>query len=182
MRTSVATETITWQIDQAHSSIEFSVSHMLISNISGFFRKFEGKIISEGEDFTNAEVEASIDARTIDTNQEQRDKHLKSPEFLDAENHPDIRFKSTSIKMESEGTYLLTGDFTLRGITKKTNLYVKHNGTVKDNFGNIRAGFKITGEINRKEFDINWQASLDSGSLVAGDKVKISANIEIVHQ
>jgi polyisoprenoid-binding protein YceI len=182
MRTSVATETITWQIDQAHSRIEFSVSHMLISNITGLFRKFEGRILSEGEDFSNAEVDVRIDARSIDTNHEQRDNHLKSPEFLDAENHSNITFKSTSIRMMSEGTYILNGDFTLRGITKNIELQVRHNGTLKDNFGNIRAGFRVTGEINRKEFDVNWQAILESGSLVAGDKVKICANIELVHK
>jgi polyisoprenoid-binding protein YceI len=182
MRTSIATETTTWQIDQAHSKIEFSVSHMLISNITGLFRKYEGKIISEGEDFTNAEVEVTIDAMSIDTNNEQRDKHLKSAEFLDAINHPNITFRSTSIKMENEAIYVLKGDFTLRGITKNIELMVKHHGTVKDTFGNIRAGFKVTGEINRKEFDVKWQASLDSGSLVAGDKVKICANVEIIHQ
>jgi polyisoprenoid-binding protein YceI len=182
MRTSVATETLTWQIDQAHSSIEFSVSHMLISHITGHFKKFEGKITSEGEDFEHAEAEATIDANSIDTNHEHRDAHLKSPEFLDAANHPNITFKSTSIQMVSEGTYIVKGNFSMRGKTKNIELNVKHNGTVKDTFGNIRAGFKVNGEINRKDFDVNWQAILESGSLVAGDKVKIFANIEVIHQ
>jgi polyisoprenoid-binding protein YceI len=176
------TETITWQIDPVHSKIEFSVSHMVISQIVGHFRKIEGKVITENEDFETARVEISIDAKSIDTNNEQRDNHLRSPEFIEAEKYPKITFYSTAVKKINEGSYLIIGDLTLRDITKQVEFSAKYNGTVKDPYNNKRAGFKITTEINRKDYGVNWHAALDSGGLVAGDNVEITGHIEIIHQ
>jgi polyisoprenoid-binding protein YceI len=183
MKTTVDTQkNIIWDLDLAHSKIEFSVNHMVIAYITGYFKKFQGRAISEGEDFENAKVEISIEASSIDTNNEQRDKHLRSPEFLDAANHPLITFKSTSIKKAGANSYLLKGDFSLRGVTKNIELRVNHNGTIKDPYGNSRAGFNIKGAVNRKEYGVNWHAVLDNGGLVAGDMVEINANVEIVHK
>lgn len=182
MNTSVATQQKTWAIDPAHSKIEFSVSHMVISSVTGFFKQFEGKAISEGEDFTNARVEVLIEASSIDTNNEQRDAHLKSEDFLDVGKQPKITFHSTSIRKTGDNTYKITGNFSLRGVTKSIELDVKHNGTVKDTYGNTRAGFKVTGQVNRKDYGVNWHAVLDNGGLVAGDVLDINANVEIVQQ
>ena len=182
MNTSVATQQKIWQLDPMHSKIEFQVSHMVISNITGFFKNFTGRVVSEGDNFVNAQVEISIDAASIDTNNEQRDSHLRSEEFLNVEKEPTITFKSTAVYKRGENTYQVKGNFSLRGVAKEIELEVKHNGTITDPYGNQRAGFELRTEINRKEYGVNWHAVLDNGGLVAGDMVKINANVEIVQQ
>lgn len=174
-------ETITWHIDPVHSKIVFSVTHMVISEIVGHFKKLEGKVITQENDFKTAKLELTIDANSIDTNNEQRDHHLKSPEFIDAAKYPKITFRSTDVKKINESLYTIIGDFTLRGVTKQLELKAKYNGSIKDPYNNERAGFKISTEINRKDFGVNWHAALDSGGLIAGDIVEITAYIEILH-
>jgi polyisoprenoid-binding protein YceI len=174
-------ESTTWHIDPVHSKIVFSVTHMVISEIIGNFKKFEGKVITENENFETAKLELTIDANSIDTNNEQRDTHLRSAEFIDASKYSKIIFRSTSVKKVNENLYLITGDFTLRGVTRQLELKAKYNGSIKDPYNNKRAGFKISTEINRKDFGVNWHAALDSGGLIAGDIVEITAYIEILH-
>lgn len=174
----VNSKTQTWAIDLAHSKIEFSVSHMVISHVKGYFKNFEGHIKTLGDNFENAQVEVSIDSNSIDTNNEQRDNHLRSTEFIDASNFPSITFKSTSVRKINDKTFIITGDFTLRGVTKKIELTAKYNGSVKDNNG-MRAGYKVMGEIDRKDFDVNWSAKLETGALIAGNIVEFTGYIEI---
>ena len=181
METSVDVEKSLWHVDTAHSSIEFSVSHMVISEVTGHFRSFKGIVTTESDDFVTAKIELTIEAASIDTNNESRDNHLRSSEFLDVIKHPQITFKSAFITRLSGTGYSITGDFTVRGVTKRIILNARHNGTVIDPAGNTRAGFKVTGELNRKDFGVNWHKTLDSGGLVAGDILTVTANMEIVH-
>lgn len=173
---------ICWKFDKDHSKIDFSVSHMVISHVTGHFKKFEGTVLSEGENFEHAKVEVIIDASSIDTNNQTRDNHLRSPEFIDATAFPKIYFKSTSLRKVNETSFILIGDFTLKGITKSIELNVKFNGKVKDPNEKSRAGFKVSGEINRREYDVNWSERISSGGLIAGEIVEFTANVEIIEQ
>lgn len=176
------TESIIWHIDPVHSRIEFVVEHMVISHITGQFRKFEGKVVTEGEEFENAQIEIQIEAASIDTNNEQRDAHLRSADFIYAEKYPVISFKSTSVRKTGERSYIVTGDFTLRGIVKTIEFNARYNGSVKDPYNNTRAGFKVQTEINRRDYSVNWRAFLETGGLVVGDTIEITGFIEIVHE
>jgi len=133
--------TTTWVIDPTHSEVEFKVRHLVISTVTGHFRTFDGKALTNGDDFTDADIEFSIDVSSIDTNQQQRDTHLKSADFFDAENHPKITFKSTSFKSEGGDDWKLIGDLTIRGVTKQVELNVEFGGTATDFYGNLKAGF-----------------------------------------
>lgn len=168
-----------WVIDQAHSKIGFSVTHLLIAEVDGFFMSFDGKIMAKGDDFENAEIEFSADVNSIFTANEQRDAHLKSDDFFNAEKYPTMTFKSKSLKKVGDKKYKLVGDFTMRNITKTVELDVKHNGTVKDPWGNIKAGFTIKGELNRFDFGLKWNAAIETGGLVVGKTVELDIKIEL---
>lgn len=179
METQVATK---WVIDPMHSEVQFKVKHLVISTVTGSFKNFEGTVESEGDDFASAKIEFSLDINSVDTGQEQRDGHLKSADFFDAEKYPHITFKSTSITKESDDDYKLTGDLTIKGITKPVTLEVEHGGIATDFYGNTKAGFEVKGKINRKDFGLTWDGVTEAGSIVVGEDIKLTANIQLAKQ
>ncbi|HZX57446.1 MAG TPA: YceI family protein [Mucilaginibacter sp.] len=179
METQTATK---WAIDPMHSEVQFKVKHLVISTVTGSFQNFEGTVETEGDDFNNAKINFSLDVKSINTNQEQRDGHLKSPDFFDAEQYPHITFESTSVIKDGDDSYKLQGNFTIKGITKPVTLEVEHGGVATDFYGNTKAGFEVSGKINRKEFGLTWDGVTEAGSIVVGEDVKISANIQLAKQ
>jgi polyisoprenoid-binding protein YceI len=171
----------TWVIDPTHSEIQFKVKHLVISTVTGSFKSFEGKIESETEDFENATVTFSADTASIDTNQAQRDEHLKSGDFFDAAKYPKISFSGTLTSTGDE-SYALKGDLTIKDITKPFTFSVDFGGTMTDFYGQDKAGFEIAGKLNRKEFGLEWSAVTEAGGVVVGDEVKLIANVQVVKQ
>jgi len=174
--------TTTWVLDPTHSEVQFKVKHLVISTVTGNFRHFDGKAISSGDGFENAEIEFTIDVNSIDTNQDQRDTHLKSADFFDAENHPKIIFKSSSFKSTGEDKYKLIGDLTIRETTKQVELDVEYGGTATDFYGNVKAGFEVAGKISRKEYGLLWSGITEAGTIVVGDEVKLLLSVQFVKQ
>ncbi len=172
----------TYKIDVDHSDIMFKVKHLMISTATGYFKKFDATVETEGDEFTNAKVYFEADVNSIDTKNADRDTHLKSDDFFNAEKFPKMTFKSTSIEKDGEGEYILKGDLTIRDITKPVTLEVDYNGSAKDPYGNERAGFEVKGKINRKEFGLKWSAVTEAGGLVVDDIVKLQMNLEFIKQ
>ncbi len=170
----------TWKLDSAHSEVKFKVKHLVVSTLSGYFQSFEGTVESEKEDFSDARVSFEADVNSISTNNSQRDGHLKSPDFFNAEEHPKLTFKSTAISKKSGDEYELTGDLTIRGTTKEVKLNVTFNGATKGMDGNPVAGFEITGKINRFDFGLQWNALTETGGLVVSDTVRLEIHAELV--
>ncbi len=174
--TAFATE---WKVDKTHSSVSFKVRHMVISNVKGDFSDFSGTVQFDGKDLTKATVEFSIDATTINTDNKGRDDHLKSDEFFETTKYPTITFKSTKIVADGDD-YKITGDFTMKDVSKSVTFDLEYSGTVVDPWGNTRAGFAAKTKINRQDFNVNFSGTLDNGGLVVGNEVKIELDIEIV--
>jgi polyisoprenoid-binding protein YceI len=166
-----------WVIDPTHSEIGFKVKHMMISTVSGQFEKFDATAETDGDDFATAAVEVSVDVDSINTKVKDRDAHLKSDDFFNAADSPKITFKSTKFDGEK-----LTGNLTIRDITKEVTLDAEFNGIVTDPYGQTKAGFEITGEISRKEFGLKWNAVTEAGSIVVSDKVKLVIGAQFVKQ
>ena len=173
-------ETRKWVIEPVHSEITFAVRHMMINNVTGHFRKFDATAETTGEDFTTAKVHFITNVESIDTNNAQRDGHLKSADFFDMQNFPQIKFESNRFEKINDVKYKLHGDLTMRGVTHPITLDVQYGGTIKDPWGNIRAGFTIDGKLNRKDFGLNWSQLTEAGGLVAGNDVKLHANVEFI--
>ncbi len=167
-----------WGIDTTHTEVQFKVKHLVISTVTGFFKKFSGTVESETENFDGALVNFSLDVNSIDTNQADRDAHLKSADFFAAEQHPSIEFNGT-LKKVSGSNYKLEGALTLRGTTKAVVLDVDFGGIMVDPWGNTKAGFEINGKINRKDFGLNWNALTEAGGMVVSEEVKIHINAEL---
>jgi polyisoprenoid-binding protein YceI len=170
-----------WVLDPMHSEVQFKVKHLVISTVTGFFKSFEGSLETENEDFTGANITFSLDVNSIDTNQDQRDGHLKSADFFDAEKYPKISFKSTSFTKDGDD-YKLVGDLTIKDVTKPVTLTVEHGGIAGDFYGNTKAGFEITGKINRKEFGLTWDGVTVAGSIVVGEDIKLIINVQFAKQ
>lgn len=173
-----------WTVDASHSKLGFSVTHMMVSETEGKFKIYEGKVTSKSEeDFTDASIDFSADVNSINTEDEKRDGHLKSADFFDVAKYPKITFKSTSMKhnaKKGKTVYDLTGDLTMHGVTKKVTLTaIGAAKAVKDPYGNIKQGFKVTGVINRKDFGLSWNAALEAGGVAVSEDVKIDCNIEL---
>lgn len=177
--TTQAQET-TWGIDKVHSKIQFDVAHMVISEVSGQFHDYEGVIKTNKEDFSDASIEVTINVSSIDTDNENRDKHLLSPDFFDAEKYPQIIFKSTKIEKVGENKYKLFGNLTMHGVTKEIALDASYGGTVKDPYGNIKAGLKVTGVINRTDFGLKYNSVMDTGGMMIGEEVTITCKVELI--
>lgn len=171
-----------WVLDPMHSEVQFKIKHLVISTVTGFFKKFEGTCEAPSDSFENAEIDFSLDVDSIDTNQEQRDVHLKSPEFFDAEQFPKITFKSTSFTKTGDDEYDLQGNLTIKDITKPVTLKVEFGGSATDFYGNLKAGFEVTGKINRKEFGLVWSGITEAGSVVLGEDVKLIINAQFAKQ
>ncbi len=170
-----------WALDPTHSEVHFKVKHLVISTVTGTFKSFNGGIETENEDFSNADIDFSLDTNSIDTNQEQRDAHLKSADFFDAETYPKIAFKSTSFKKDGDD-YELTGNLTVKDVTKAVTLSVEFGGAATDAYGNEKVGFEITGKISRKEFGLTWSAVTEAGAIVVGDEIKLNINLQFAKQ
>ena len=167
-----------WIIDQAHSEIAFRVKHLVISTVTGQFQKFQGTVESNQPDFNDAHIRFEADVDSISTHNEQRDAHLKSPDFFDAATYPKMSFVSTSFTRKGEEEYELLGDMTIRGITRRVRLDVIYNGTVKGFDGNM-AAFEISGKLSRKEFGLLWNALTETGGVAVGDEVKLDVLVEL---
>ncbi len=168
----------TWAIDPVHSEVGFSVRHMMVSKVRGKFSAFEGTITTPDNPLESS-VEATIDLSSITTGNEQRDAHLRSSDFFDVESHPQMTYRSTGVRAEN-GDYLLDGQLTILGVTRPITLAIELNGIGPDAYGGTRAGFTATGEINRSDFGVNWNAAIEGGGVVVSDKVALSLEIEAV--
>ena len=166
-----------WSIDNAHSEIAFKVKHMMISTVTGHFEDFEATAKTNGEDFNNAVIEFSAKTASINTKNKDRDTHLKSDDFFNSEKFPEMKFVSKSF----DGEHLI-GDLTIRDITKEITLNADFNGVAVDPYGQTKAGFEITGELNRKDFNLTWSAITEAGSIVVSDKVKLVVDVQFIKQ
>lgn len=176
--TSQAQATTQWNLDPTHSEVQFKVKHLVISTVTGTFNQFSASATTHGEGWENAQITFTADINSIDTNNEQRDGHLKSADFFDAENHPTLTFNSTSFTKKSDNVYTLVGDLTLKGTTKSVTLNAEFGGEMVDPYGNHKAGFEVSGEINREEFGLTWSAVTEAGGVVVGANVKLLMNIQ----
>lgn len=168
----------TWTIDRAHSEVSFQVRH-IVTNVRGQFNDYEATIVTDAAKPESSSVTFKIKAASVDTQNEKRDAHLRTPDFFAVEQYPEITFKSTAIKPTGQDTFEVTGDFTLRGVTKQITLPVKFLGSVKDPWGNEKAGFEVSTVINRKDYGVNWNKALDQGGFLLADEVRISINLEV---
>ncbi|WP_026451454.1 YceI family protein [Aequorivita capsosiphonis] len=169
----------TWAIDPLHSEVLFKIKHLVISTVTGSFRKFEGKIITEGTGFNNAKVSIVIDVKSIDTNQSQRDEHLQSGDFFEADAYPNITFESTSFLKTDGNDYSMIGNLTMKDVTKPIKLDVEYGGSQDNGHGILKHGFEVTGIVNRKEFGMTWNKLTDTGGLGLGEDIKLIANIQV---
>jgi polyisoprenoid-binding protein YceI len=167
-----------WAVDAVHSSIDFSVKHLVIAKAKGNFQSFEATIDAEPEDLTTADIEFVIDIASIDTRNADRDNHLRSADFFDVENYPKLTFKSTKIVKTDDGEYDVTGDLSLHGVTRPETFKVTYEGTAKDPWGNEKVGFSGSGAINREDYGLTYNAALETGGVLLGSKVNISIEIE----
>lgn len=173
----------TWTVDTVHSEIGFSVKHMMISKAKGVFEKFDAVIEADVEDLTDAKIEVNIDPASINTRNEDRDNHLRSADFFDVENNPNLTFVATDIKKKSASDYDVTGDLTIRGVTKPATFDINFAGQSKDPMGgNKVAGFSGKTKISRKEFGLVWNASVETGGVLVGDEVTIHLELELHKQ
>jgi polyisoprenoid-binding protein YceI len=170
----------TWTVDKTHSRVGFSVTHLVITDVEGYFKNYDATITTKGDDLTSANIDFTINTSSIFTDNNDRDNHLRSDDFFNAEKYPNMVFKGKSMKKISENKYKLTGDFTIRDVTKQVELDVKYNGTVKDPWGNTKAGFKVTGEIDRFDYNLKWDKSIETGSLVVGKEVELVIDLQLV--
>jgi len=169
-----------WNFDPVHSDIGFSVRHLMISKVRGRFQKWSGSLFIDEADLNNSKVEASIEASSIDTKEQQRDDHLRSPDFFDAANHPALTFQSTRVEKASEEEYKVTGNLTIRGVTREVALTVEYLGRSKDPWGGLRMGFSAKTSIDRRDFGLIFNMPLEGGGVVVGDGVEIVLEIEAV--
>lgn len=171
-----------WIIDKAHSEIGFRVKHLMITNVKGVFRDFEASIYTTNEDFMTSEVDLVINAASIDTGDTNRDNHLRSADFFDTEQHAQIHFTSDDAfeKVDDDGSYTMWGDLTIKGIKKQIKLDIEYGGIMKDPWGNHKAGVTVNAKINRKDWDLNWNAALEAGGVLVSDEVRISCDFQLV--
>jgi polyisoprenoid-binding protein YceI len=171
----------TYKIDAAHSDILFKVKHLMITTVTGNFKSFDATLTAEAEDFSDAQISFTADVNSIDTRSEQRDGHLKSDDFFNAEKFPELKFTSTSFSKNGDG-YVLKGDLTIRDITKPVELKAEFNGTMVDPWGQHKIGFEAEGKIKRKEYGLNWDAVTEAGGVVVSDDVKLQLNVQFIKQ
>src|SRR5437764_1135378 len=171
-----------WAFDPTHSELGFKIKHLMITNVSGSFKTFQVEVNTDGDDFTTAQIVATADMGSINTNNEQRDAHLRNADFFEAEKYPELLFRSTKVESVDGETFNLYGDLTMKGITKPVKLTVEHSGLTKDPWGGERTGFVITGKINRSDWGIAFNGVLETGGLMLGEEVKINSEVQLVKQ
>lgn len=167
-----------WAVDPAHSSVDFSIKHMMIANVKGSFKQFDATIDADPTDLTTATIQFSVDLASVDTRNEDRDNHLRSGDFFDVENNPKMTFTATNITRKDEDEYEVTGDLNLHGVTKQETFAVTFEGQGLDPWGNQKVGFSAVGAIKRSEYNLTWNAALETGGVLVGDKVKIDIQIQ----
>lgn len=182
MKTPGLTTQTKWSLDQAHSEIAFKIRHLMITNIRGSFKTFDANIYTTDKDFTTAEIDLWIDASSINTGDAKRDEHLKGVDFFDTQNHKQITFTSSTIgKEDKDGNHELWGELTIKGITKNVKLIVQFGGIVTDPWGNEKAGFTLTGKINRSDWELTWNATMETGGVMVSDEINISCEVELTN-
>lgn len=172
----------TFKIDAAHSEITFKVKHLMITNVTGSFTKFDATMESAAADFSDAKISFEADVNSISTNNEQRDGHLKSDDFFSADKFPTLNFTSTSFTHNGGSDYTLTGDLTIRDITKSVSFPVEYGGTATDPYGQVKSGFEIAGKFNRSEFGLTWSAVTEAGGVMVSDEVKLHLSVQMIKQ
>ena len=178
-----STQTTKWTIDPTHAEVGFSVRHMMIATVRGRFGAVNGTVIVDEQNPKNSKVDVTIDARSVDTRQEMRDNHLRSPDFFDVEQFPNLHFVSKRIEGDPrKGEFRVIGDLTIRGVTREAELKATLEGEGKDPWGNERAGFSASGKLNRSEFGLNWNQALETGGVIVSDEVKLAIDVEVVKQ
>lgn len=173
-----------WAIDPAHTYIDFKVKHLMIAYVRGSFKRFHGEVYTNGHDFSTAEMDIRIDSSSIDTRNEQRDEHLRGADFLDVKNHKEIRFRARTLerKTDTGRMYELTGDLTIRDVTRKITLQAEFGGITKDPYGNEKAGFTLNGKVNRFDWGLNWNTPLEAGGVMLADEVIIHCDVELTKE
>lgn len=168
-----------WEIDTYHTRVGFAVKHMMVSTVRGSFKKFEGKIHLDEQTPAASQVDITVDAASIDTNDERRDGHLRSPDFFDAATYPTLTFKSTKVEKLSDEKFRVYGNLTIRDVTREVPLEVELTGESRDMQGQRRAGFEVTGSLNRKDFGLNWNVALEAGGWLVSDTIKLVIDAEV---
>ncbi|MBB1286778.1 polyisoprenoid-binding protein [Flavisolibacter sp. BT320] len=174
--------TTKWTLDSLHSELGFKVKHLMISNVSGSFKNFTADVETEDDDFSKASIHLTAQMDSVTTNNEQRDAHLRTSDFFEVEHYPQLTFYSTRIEKADNNTFTVWGDLTLKGVTKPVTLQVEASGVTNDPWGNERAGFTVSGKLNRKDWGVNYNALLETGGVALGEDVKINAEIQMVKQ
>ncbi|MBF8296865.1 MAG: YceI family protein [Bacteroidetes bacterium] len=168
-----------WKLDRSHSSVEFSIRHFVISEVTGRFKDFDISVNASKPDFTDAEIEATIKVTSINSDNEKRDGHLRTDDFFNAEKFPEIKFKSASFEKVGENKYKITGDLTIRDVTKKVTFDAIYNGSIKSPWGALVTSWKATIAVNRFDYGLKWNKTIEAGGLIAGDAVTITLNLEL---
>jgi polyisoprenoid-binding protein YceI len=177
-----AKETTKWVMDSAHSSIGFKVKHLMISNVSGIFKEASGEVTTVGNDWTSVAISVMVNAASVFTDAPDRDGHLKSPDFFDVEKYPELKFTGNGLKSLGDDKYELAGELTMKDITKPVTLAVEFGGLMTDPWGNTKAGFTVTGKINRKDWGLNWNAALETGGVLVSEEVRINSEVQFAKQ
>ncbi len=168
-----------WAADPTHSEIQFKVKHLMITTVTGYFREFSASAETEGQDFSTAKIEFEAKTASVDTNQADRDNHLRSGDFFESDKFPVLKFKSSKMEKVDDENYKLVGDLTIKDVTKPVTLNVEFGGVMKDPWGNNKAGFSLSGKINRKDWNLNWNAALETGGVLVSDEVRIFCEIQL---
>jgi polyisoprenoid-binding protein YceI len=177
-----SSEKTKWAIDPAHSEVSFKVKHLMITNVKGVFKDFSASVTTTSGNFTTSDIEFSLNPASVDTGAPDRDTHLKSADFFDVENFSRLSFSGKVAEKETDGNYVLAGDLTIKDVTKPVKLNVEFGGVMKDPWGNEKAGYTLTGKINRKDWGLHWNAALEAGGVLVSDDVSISCDIQLVKQ
>jgi len=172
----------TWVIDPTHSEIAFKVKHLMISNVKGSFSEFSGQLLTDGDDFSTAEISFQINPASISTGVADRDGHLKSADFFDVENFKEITFNSGKLTKSGDDEFVLSGSLVIKGVSKPVKLEVEFGGLMTDPWGNEKAGFTLTGKLNRKDFGLTWNAALEAGGVLVGEEIKLNIDVELLKQ
>lgn len=172
----------TYKIDQVHSNVSFKIRHLLISNVTGNINNFDAILEKPNEDFTDAKVTFTADMSSVSTNNEQRDGHLKSADFFDVEKFPELKFVSTNVKKTGDTEYAITGDLTIKDVTKPLVINAEFNGETVDGYGQTKIGFEADAKLNRKEYGLTWSMATEAGQIVVGDDVKLHFDIQFIAQ
>jgi polyisoprenoid-binding protein YceI len=173
---------VTWNLDPTHSEVQFKVKHLMITNVTGHFSDFSISATSDDDQFNNPSVTFIAKVESLSTHNEQRDGHLKSPEFFDVEKFPKLNFKSSSFTKTGDGQYAMKGMFNMHGVEKEVSMNVEFTGTVVDPWGQVKSGFEITGSLNRSEFGLTWNATSEDGSIVLDEVIKLALNVQMIKQ